>query len=199
MKPDWDKLTKEINGRGGSTLIGDVDCTAAGKPLCDSNGVQGFPTVKFGDPSALEDYQGGRDYSSLLKHAESLKPSCSPSNLDLCDEEQAAEINVFMEMDDASLDEKIAEKDAEIAAAEKAFETALEDLQNTYKKISEDKDNTVAEVKARYAAKYKQAYCRQEVGSASAFAFAAAASSSFSRFCLCSSGSVHSDFLVKEL
>jgi len=148
MKPDWDKLTKEINGRGGSTLIGDVDCTAAGKPLCDSNGVQGFPTVKFGDPSALEDYQGGRDYSSLLKHAESLKPSCSPSNLDLCDEEQAAEINVFMEMDDALLDEKIAEKDAEIAAAEKAFETALENLQNTYKKISEDKDNTVAEVKA---------------------------------------------------
>ena len=98
MKPDWDKVMAEVNGKG-STLVGDVDCTAAGKPLCDSNGVQGFPTIKHGDPSALEDYQGGRDYASLIKFAEGLKPSCSPSNIDLCDDDAKAEINKFMEMD----------------------------------------------------------------------------------------------------
>ena len=147
MKPDWDKLMSEINGRGGTTLVGDVDCTAAGKPLCDSNGVQGFPTIKFGDPSALEDYQGGRSYADILKHAETLKPSCSPSNLDLCDDDAKAEINKFMDMDDAKLDGLIEEKNDEIAAAEKHFETELEKLQNTYKKLSEEKDSSIAAVK----------------------------------------------------
>jgi len=147
MKPDWDKLTKEINGAGGSTLIGDVDCTAAGKPLCDSNGVKGFPTIKFGDPAALEDYQGGRSYDDLLKHAQGLKPSCSPSNMDLCDDDQKAEIQVFMDMSAADIDAAIEEKEAEIKTAESDFEAALEKLQNTYKQISEDKDNAVAAVK----------------------------------------------------
>jgi len=70
-----------------SALIADVDCTAAGKPLCDANGVKGFPSIKYGDPTDLQDYQGGRDYDSLKKFAEeNLKPMCSPANLDLCDE-----------------------------------------------------------------------------------------------------------------
>merc|ERR1712151_208996 len=55
--------------RGKTGLIADVDCTAAGKPLCEANGVQGFPTIKWGDPSNLEDYDGGRDYDSLKKFA----------------------------------------------------------------------------------------------------------------------------------
>ena len=50
-----------------------------GKPLCDSNGVRGFPTIKYGSPSALEDYEGGRDFDSLKKFAdENLGPSCGP-------------------------------------------------------------------------------------------------------------------------
>merc|ERR1740117_1526593 len=75
----------EFDGHA-SALVGDVDCTAAGKPLCDSNGVRGFPTIKFGDPSNLEDYKGGRDFDALSKFAsENLKPVCSPANIDLCD------------------------------------------------------------------------------------------------------------------
>jgi len=147
MKPDWDKVTKEINGNGGSTLVADVDCTAAGKPLCDSNGVQGFPTIKFGDPSALEDYQGGRDYAALKKFAEGLKPSCSPSNLDLCDEEEKKNIQVYFDMDSKELDSAIEEKEKQIKDAEELFEKELEKLQNTYKKISEDKDSAIEAVK----------------------------------------------------
>jgi len=48
-----------------TALVADVDCTAAGKPLCDANGVKGYPTIKYGDPSDLQDYQGGRDSSAL--------------------------------------------------------------------------------------------------------------------------------------
>lgn len=32
--------------KSATAIIGDVDCTAAGKPLCDANGVRGFPTIK---------------------------------------------------------------------------------------------------------------------------------------------------------
>merc|ERR1712157_452428 len=72
-----------------TALVADVDCTAEGKPLCDSHGVQGFPTIKWGDPSNLEDYEGGRDFASLEKFAkENLKPMCSPKNIDLCDDEK---------------------------------------------------------------------------------------------------------------
>merc|ERR1712083_783178 len=94
---------------GKTVLLADVDCTAEGKPLCDSNGVQGFPTIKWGDPSSLEDYQGGRDLAALKKFAsENLKPMCSPKNIDLCDDDKKAEIEKFQAMADAALDKAIA-------------------------------------------------------------------------------------------
>merc|ERR1719449_331923 len=99
MKPAWDKLMKLFKD---STTAGvfDVDCTAEGKDLCETHGVQGFPTIKYGDPSALEDYEGGRDFDALKKFAEeNLKPMCSPSNMDLCDDDQKAELKTLMEMD----------------------------------------------------------------------------------------------------
>ena len=70
-----------------SILVADVDCTAGGKPLCDTNGVKGFPTLKYGDPSSLEDYEGGRDETALKKFVSELKHVCSPANMDLCDAE----------------------------------------------------------------------------------------------------------------
>merc|ERR1712007_265561 len=54
-------------------LVAEVDCTADGKPLCDANGVRGFPTLKYGDPTSLDDYSGGRDYDSLAKEEKKLE------------------------------------------------------------------------------------------------------------------------------
>jgi len=146
MKPDWDKLMKEYadNSKVG---VYDVDCTAEGKPLCDSSGVKGFPTIKFGDPSNLEDYNGGRDLPALKKFASELKPLCSPANMDLCDEVQIAEITKVQAMSAEELDTAIADADAKAADAEKTFADKLEELQATYKQIQEDKENALAEVK----------------------------------------------------
>lgn len=147
MKPAWDKLMGDF-ASSETALVADVDCTASGKPLCDSNGVKGFPTIKHGDPSALEDYQGGRSYEDLKKFAdENLKPRCSPSNIDLCDDEKRAEIEKFQAMSDADLTSSIEEKEKEIADAEELFESELKKLQETYEKISKDKDDTIAAVK----------------------------------------------------
>jgi hypothetical protein len=40
-----------------TTLVADVDCTAGGKPLCDQNGVRGFPSLKYGAPDDLQEYK----------------------------------------------------------------------------------------------------------------------------------------------
>merc|ERR1719352_113004 len=131
-----------------TALIADVDCTAAGKDLCEQNGVQGFPTIKWGDPSAMEDYDGGRDYEDLESFAnENLKPLCSPNNLDLCDDEKKAQIEGYMKMSVEDLDAEIEKKDAEFKEAETTFDAEVQKLQEKYEQLEKDKTAKQAEVK----------------------------------------------------
>eukprot|EP00656_Telonema_subtile_P006482 TRINITY_DN12_c0_g1_i1.p1 TRINITY_DN12_c0_g1~~TRINITY_DN12_c0_g1_i1.p1 ORF type:complete len:162 (+),score=59.60 TRINITY_DN12_c0_g1_i1:309-794(+) len=147
MKPAWDKLMAEYSGHA-SALVEDVDCTTAGKPLCDSNGVKGFPTIKYGDPSNLEDYKGGRDFDALKKFAdENLKPLCSPSNIDLCDAAQKAEIEKFLAMTADELSEAIAGKEKEQEDAESTFKNEVSKLQATYEQLQKDKEATLESIK----------------------------------------------------
>merc|ERR1712113_624778 len=95
---------------GGSPtkLVADVDCTAAGQPLCEKHGVKGYPTIKYGDPSDLQDYQGGRSFDDLKKFAEeNLGPSCGPNHLDLCSDDVKAKLETFMKMSAGKLEGKI--------------------------------------------------------------------------------------------
>merc|ERR1719146_501715 len=122
MKPAWDKLIKEFEGSD-SALVADVDCTAGGKDLCETHGVQGFPTIKYGDPSDLQAYEGGRDFDSLQKFAkENLKPMCSPKNLDLCDADKKKEIETLQALSADDLDAEIEKKEAESKEAEETFD-----------------------------------------------------------------------------
>mmetsp|Transcript_147316 Transcript_147316/g.209014 ORF Transcript_147316/g.209014 Transcript_147316/m.209014 type:complete len:170 (+) Transcript_147316:26-535(+) len=147
MKPDWDKLMDAF-ADSESALIADVDCTAEGKPLCDANGVRGYPTIKWGDPSALEDYKGGRDFNSLKKFADdNLKPMCSPANIDLCDADKKAEIEKFQAMSDSELAAAIAEKEKLMEEAEETFKNGVQELQTTYQKLMETKEATLEEIK----------------------------------------------------
>merc|ERR1719353_2243478 len=107
-------------------LVADVDCTAAGKPLCDSNGVRGFPTIKYGDPSDLQAYEGGRDEKALKKFAEEkLVPMCSVKNIDLCS----------------------ADKKAELKQIEEEFKKSVEGLQKLYEGYTKDKEEKMAKLK----------------------------------------------------
>jgi len=148
MKPDWDKLMGAFAGYA-TQLVGDVDCTAAGKPLCDANGVKGYPTIKWGDPASLEDYKGGRDYKSLETFAkDKLKPMCSPANIDLCDDEMKAEIKKFSDLADADLEALIVTEEKKLEAAEANFKDEVSKLQDTYTQLQADKEKTVEDVKA---------------------------------------------------
>jgi len=149
MKPAWDKLMEQYDGHK-DALVADVDCTSdGGKPLCSTHGVQGFPTIKYGDPNNLETYEGGRDFDSMKKFAdENLKPVCGPTNMDLCDDETKKTIEGFQAMSAADLDAAIAEKEGEVKAAEEKFETELKALQANYEGLVKEKEAAVAAVKA---------------------------------------------------
>ncbi|KAL7539059.1 hypothetical protein ACHAWF_006285 [Thalassiosira exigua] len=148
LKPDWDKLMGEFSSSS-TQLVADVDCTAEGKPLCDEHGVQGFPTLKYGDPSDLQDYQGGRSYDDLKNFVdENLKPMCSVKNIDLCDADKKALIESYLAMSAEELEKLAAEGEKKIVDAEEYFKAEVSKLQETYQKLSGDKDKAVADVKA---------------------------------------------------
>lgn len=162
MKPAWDGLMEEFKGHK-SILVADVDCTAAGKSLCEANGVRGYPTIKHGDPANLEDYKGGRDAAALKKFTGELKPACSPANIALCDEADKAKIDTIAALSDEEIDKFIADGEADSAKAESDFQKAVEALQAQYKSLMEKKDATLAEIKEKGVGLYKAVRAHKKV------------------------------------
>jgi len=147
MKPAWDKLMAKYADKPG-VLIADVDCTSTGKQSCETHGVQGFPTIKWGDPSALEDYDGGRTFDDLDSFAtENLKPLCSPRNIDLCDSDKKKKILELQAMDPAELTKQIQEKTDEMEQADKTFNEEVEKLQKKYEELEAAKTATIKAIK----------------------------------------------------
>jgi len=147
MKPAWEQLEKAFEGSK-TAIIVDVDCTAdKNKNLCSKYGVRGYPTIKYitGDTDPLGDsYDGGRDFDSLKAFAdENLGPSCGPTNLDLCSDEQKETIAAYQAQDISELKAEIAAKEKEVADAEQYFKDEVQKLQNKYQELSAEKDEKV--------------------------------------------------------
>jgi hypothetical protein len=146
MKPDWDKLTAEYKNHS-TILIADVDCTSAGRSLCDEVGVKGFPTIKYGDPNDLDDYDGGRGYKALKDFAENkLGPRCGIAHIDLCGEDEKAQIESFKAMSIDELDRLILEKNDLMKAADKDLKEQLKSLQAQYEQAQKDAKDKKTEV-----------------------------------------------------
>jgi len=146
MKPAWDKLMTEYKGEG---LIADVDCTKE-QAICSGAGVQGYPTIMYGSTSNFEKYNGGRDFDSLMKHAnENLGPSCGPGdNIKLCDDKDKAAIEAAMAKSDADIEAEIKAGDDATAKAGSDFEAAVKKLQAEYEGLQKTKEEKIAEIKA---------------------------------------------------
>jgi len=148
MKPAWGKLMQKYEGHE-SVLIADVDCTASGKSLCETHGIEGFPTIRYGDPADMQDHEGGRDYESLeMFAAENLKPVCSPSNIELCSDEKKQQITDLTALGLEALEERITEKDGEAEAHNKHFTAEVEKLQATYQELQKSKKEKEEEIQA---------------------------------------------------
>merc|ERR1712087_730028 len=113
-----------------TVLVADVDCTASGESLCQEIGVQGYPTIKYGDPSSLEDYNGGRNFEELSKFSqENIKPMCSPTRIELCDGKKKVEIEKFMTMSDNDIKALIVAEETKLEKAEQIFKGEVQKLQ----------------------------------------------------------------------
>jgi len=140
MKPDWDSLGAEYKDSK-TVLIADVDCTAAGKPLCEKYGVRGYPTIKYFNPpdEEGEDYKGGRSLADLKKFAANeLGPGCSVDTLENCSEEQKKELETYIAMPADERAKMLEDMKTELAASEATHEALLKELQATYKKSMDD-------------------------------------------------------------
>ena len=149
MKPAWDQLGDEFAGSK-TVLIGDVDCTVE-KDLCSKYGVRGYPTIKSftGNPDG-DPYEGGRDFAALKKFAdESLGPSCSNDNIDLCDDDQKAILEKYNKMSAAERKEIVDKADQDIADLEENFKSEVKKLQASYEQLMADKDATIKAVQTK--------------------------------------------------
>lgn len=149
MKPVWDTLMSEFEDSS-TVLVADVDCIGSGKELCNKVGVQGFPTVKYGDPANLEDYKGGRDADSLKKFAAELKPSCNVDTLENCSDEQKSAIETLSSQTVEDLKAIVEEEADERKSAEQLFDTSVKNLQAGYQDLLSQKSTSLQEIKDKY-------------------------------------------------
>jgi hypothetical protein len=135
MKPDWDSLGSEYENSK-TVIIGDVDCTAAGKSLCEKFGVRGYPTIKYFNPpdEEGEDYKGGRSLDDLKKFAANeLGPGCSVDALENCSDAQKKELEQYTSMEASERASMLDSLKSALSAAEAKHEALLKELQATYK------------------------------------------------------------------
>jgi len=73
LAPTWEQLAQKFEAED-RVMIGHVDCTAGdniNRELCNSNGVNGFPTLNiYKDGVKVEEYSGKRDLSQLQDFVE---------------------------------------------------------------------------------------------------------------------------------
>jgi len=138
IKPAWDSLMEEY-ASSETILVADVDCIGDGKALCDKVGVKGFPTIKYGDPSSLDAYSGGRDLESLKAFAGDLKPSCNVGTLENCDQEQEESIATLIAFSDGELSQKVIEHSKTATNIENEFKRQVEILQKTFEELTTKK------------------------------------------------------------
>ena len=110
MKPAWDQLGDEYESSG-SVVIGDADCTASGKELCDEFEVRGYPTIKYFSAETGEkgdDYQGGRSFDALKKHVEdNLEAKCLLDATDGCTEKEKEFMTKWLEKPAADIEAQL--------------------------------------------------------------------------------------------
>jgi gas vesicle protein len=134
MKPDWDALGEEFENSK-KVLIADVDCTLdKNKKLCESQGVTGYPTLKYYLPGEREgiDYTGERDLETMRKFVKTLGPPCTPKSLNRCSAEDKLALEALMTKEVTELSELLETTTTELSSAQQKHEELLKSLQEQY-------------------------------------------------------------------
>lgn len=146
MAPTWEKLAEDWADHD-IGLVAEVDCTdEEAEVLCME--VQGFPTLKYGDPEDLEDYDGARDYEELSAFAKETLGSavCSMKNIDACSDEKKAQIEKFKAMPAEELAKIIDVEEQKIITSESNLEAEIMKLQAVYEELIEAHTDLIKQV-----------------------------------------------------
>eukprot|EP00657_Telonema_sp_P-1_P010640 TRINITY_DN515_c0_g1_i2.p1 TRINITY_DN515_c0_g1~~TRINITY_DN515_c0_g1_i2.p1 ORF type:complete len:198 (+),score=73.96 TRINITY_DN515_c0_g1_i2:395-988(+) len=147
MKPAWDRLMADYSDSA-SSVVGDVDCTVE-EDLCSKHNVEGYPTIKHGDPSALEDYTGGREYEDLADFAKgNLGPTCGLKSLDQCSDQEKKDIEQAQALSNDQLLDTLNKTKEAIRAAELEFDSGVAALEKKFEELSTSKEAKIKEINA---------------------------------------------------
>mmetsp|Transcript_33077 Transcript_33077/g.102662 ORF Transcript_33077/g.102662 Transcript_33077/m.102662 type:complete len:163 (+) Transcript_33077:200-688(+) len=142
MKPTWDRLMAEYEDSE-TLLVADVDCIAEGRSKCQEVGITSFPTIKYGDPSDLQTYEGGPSFEELKQFAEDIRPQCGAARPDLCDAAMRAQIEELKALTEEEREAMIKRKTEDMMRLEADFRVLLEGMNERYYREQEKKDAAV--------------------------------------------------------
>lgn len=150
MADDWIQLGESMAEEKPDLLIAEIDCTAEeSESLCEDHGIEGFPTLKYGDPSFLDSYDGAREYDEMYSFATTgLKASCSPKNIDSCSDEEKETLEKILAMSIEDLEADIQAYDDVMEKEEEEFESSTEVLEEEYMAMMEESNKAKSEAKA---------------------------------------------------
>mmetsp|Transcript_1630 Transcript_1630/g.2156 ORF Transcript_1630/g.2156 Transcript_1630/m.2156 type:complete len:225 (+) Transcript_1630:151-825(+) len=150
MAADWEELGTTLAEEKYDILIAEVDCTSDdAESICQDNGIEGFPTLKYGDPSFLEDYEGSREFDEMYSFATtSVKHTCSPNNIELCDDETKAKIEKIKSIPIEELQNDVAAIEEALDEADEDFDDLTDGLDDEYMGIVESVNKAKSEAKA---------------------------------------------------
>lgn len=127
-----------------TTLVSKVDCTSENsRALCEKVGVQGYPTIKYGNPDDLQPYEGGRDIDSLKAHIKSLKPLCNITDMSNCSEEERVLIEKYSKMDASDIKKELSQTEELQTRIEQDFKVELSKLQTEYEQLIDTKKDSL--------------------------------------------------------
>jgi len=145
LAPKWTDMASELVGNP-TVLVGEIDCDDE-NDLCEDHGIEGFPTIKWGSPDALSDYNLDMETEDMVKFVKNMKPQCSIANIDLCDDEKKALIETLSALSFEEINEKVMDVERQVKAMENDFETGLEGIEDDYERLDKEHQYTLKKLK----------------------------------------------------
>ena len=135
MKIAWEVLEEEWEDNP-DAIIGTIDCDVD-TYLCEEFKINGTPTILYGDRNNLGEYAGDKSFSKMNKFAKQvLVPTCSPENLDACNEIDRERIVTWVAMPLNAIEEMIKKLKEEENNAKEVFDSEMAKLQTVYDNLN---------------------------------------------------------------
>jgi hypothetical protein len=110
--------------------------------------IKSFPTLMYGHPNSMEEYNGGRTYAELSEFAkENLVPQCSPTDLDRCDTATRELLEEYLKMSKEDLHAMINVEETRLKEAKRKYKADLDELQKKHEEAAAARDEAIAAVR----------------------------------------------------